>query len=102
MLPTGYTADPQDGEQQAQQQSILKQILTPAAHERLNRVKLVRDLASLETRLVEMAVKGELSAQITESQLISMLEKGQSTQPKIRFDRKHHMDDDDDNDDDLM
>ena len=42
-LPEGYSADPsqnaQAAEQQAQVRNIIKQILTPAAIERLGRVK---------------------------------------------------------------
>lgn len=109
-VPAGFTADPQQqaqrAEQEDQKQSILKQILSAEALERLGRVKLVRQgkAEGLEVRLIQMAMKGELKSQITEAQLIQMLEaQTQQSQPKVKIQRRRALDDDDDdNDDDLM
>ncbi|KAJ8605633.1 hypothetical protein CTAYLR_000115 [Chrysophaeum taylorii] len=110
-VPEGFTADPQQqaerAQREAQKQSILKQILTPAAHERLGRVKLVRreKAEAIEAKLVQMALGGQLQSQLTEDQLIHLLEsQTQQAQPKVRIQRRNYIDDDDDddNDDDLM
>mmetsp|Transcript_6872 Transcript_6872/g.18003 ORF Transcript_6872/g.18003 Transcript_6872/m.18003 type:complete len:120 (+) Transcript_6872:816-1175(+) len=110
-VPAGFTADPQQQaareEREEQKKSILKQILTAEALERLGRVKLVRKekAEALEGKLVQMAVQGELRSQLTEAQLINLLEtQSQQAQPKVTIRRRQFLDDDDDddNDDDLM
>mmetsp|Transcript_3115 Transcript_3115/g.4020 ORF Transcript_3115/g.4020 Transcript_3115/m.4020 type:complete len:115 (+) Transcript_3115:36-380(+) len=111
-LPSGWTADPQEEakrvEQEEQKKTILKQMLTTEALERLGRVKLVRQEKAqvLEMKLIQMALKGELQKQVTEDQLIFMLEKSTNEQAnkKITYKRRGVVDDDDDddNDDDLF
>ena len=110
-LPEGFRAagNPEEEarlqEQEEQKQSILKQILTPEAFERLGRVKLTRreKATQLETQLIQMAMRGELQKQIAEPDLIALLETASKQQSKITIKRRNFLDDDDDdNDDDLL
>ena len=85
---------------------MLKQILTPEALERLGRVKLVKKakVEALETKLIQMAVRGELQRQLTEQVLINMLETAgqEEREKKVQIQRRKLADSDsDDNDDDL-
>ncbi|KAJ1445659.1 double-stranded DNA-binding domain-containing protein [Pelagophyceae sp. CCMP2097] len=108
-VPDGYTADPQQMQQQQEQQqqkaSILKQILTPEAGARLGRVQMVKPEKAemLSMRLIQMAMKGELQSQVTEEQLIELLEStAEGSQVKVKVARRSKCEDDDDNDDDLF
>ena len=88
-----------------QKASILKQILTPEALERLGRIKIVKSAKAeaLEMKLIQMAMKGELQKQLTEDVLINMLEtQGQEErEKKVAYKRRAFDSDSDDNDDDL-
>mmetsp|Transcript_35207 Transcript_35207/g.112594 ORF Transcript_35207/g.112594 Transcript_35207/m.112594 type:complete len:120 (-) Transcript_35207:14-373(-) len=111
-LPSGFTDPEQEArrrEQEEQKASILKQILSPEALERLGRVKLVRKDAAeaLEVRLIQAAMRGELQKQIGEDELIRLLETAAvaKQQRKVTIKRRNFIDDDDDdddNDDDLL
>lgn len=61
---------------EAQKQSMLVQILSQEAKERLNRIKLVKPerAAAIESKLIGMARGGRLPGKITEAQLIDLLE----------------------------
>lgn len=61
---------------EAQKQSMLVQILSQEAKERLNRIKLVKPerAAAIENKLIGMARGGRLPGKITEAQLIDLLE----------------------------
>jgi len=107
-------AQAQKAEQEAQREAILDQVLEPAAHARIGRMKLVRPekARAVEDSLIRAATTGQLKSKVSEEQLIAMLEqiggggddkesgtkkKGITIQRRKGFDE----DDDDDNDDDL-
>ena len=102
-----------------QMQMILEQALTSDALARLRRIKLVKDVTTVEKTIVSMVMTGKLLEPITEGKLIEMLERSNmakasssaasfSTTNKkgsISIQRKKcafDSDDDDNNDDDLM
>lgn len=72
---------------EAQKQSILRQILTEEARQRLANIKLVRpQLAeAVEVRLIQLAQQGSISAKLTDVQLKDILRKiqGQKRETKI-------------------
>lgn len=72
---------------EAQKQSILRQILTEEARQRLANIKLVRpQLAeAVEVRLIQLAQQGSLSTKLTDNQLKDILRKiqGQKRETKI-------------------
>ncbi|MCJ1367688.1 hypothetical protein MMC16_006822 [Acarospora aff. strigata] len=55
--------------------SLLSQILLPAAHDRLNRIRLVNAprATSIEDRLITLAQTGQLRQKVTEEQLKELL-----------------------------
>ncbi|MCE7742537.1 MAG: DNA-binding protein [Candidatus Heimdallarchaeota archaeon] len=72
---------------EAQKQSVLRQILTEEALQRLANIKLVRpELAeAVELRLIQLAQQGSLSDKLTDAQLKDILRKiqGQKRETKI-------------------
>jgi len=72
---------------EAQKQSVLRQILTEEARQRLANIKLVRpQLAeSVEIRLIQLAQQGSLSDKLTDAQLKEILRKiqGQKRETKV-------------------
>ncbi len=72
---------------EAQKQTILRQILTEEARQRLANIKLVRpQLAeSVEVRLIQLAQQGSLSEKLTDAQLKDILRKiqGQKRETKV-------------------
>ncbi|CAM9135370.1 unnamed protein product [Chrysoparadoxa australica] len=120
-LPPGFTmggggGDPAQAAQKAQQEqqmneqkkSILDQILTPEARERLSNIAMVKkDKAErLEDMLINAARQGKLGGKVGEEQFIQMLEQistQMETKTKVTIQRRKYFDDsDDENDDDLM
>jgi programmed cell death protein 5 len=78
----GSPSSPESAEQQATasreaeaRSSILAQILTPPAADRLNRIKLVREsrATEVENRLIYLARSGQLKDKVTEEQLKQVL-----------------------------
>ena len=59
-----------------QRNSMLKQILTPEAKDRLSRVQMVKpeNARAVEEHLIRLARAGKLSDRVDESTLIKMLE----------------------------
>ena len=85
-----------------QRQHLLKQILEPAAYERLSRISIVRPekATQIEDSLIRMAQQRQLSGgKVDEQRLIKMLEQvgAQEQRPKVTIRRKV-MDDDSDDD----
>jgi programmed cell death protein 5 len=78
-------------EQQVEQQkqSLLRQILTPEARQRLNNLKMVKPdfAAQLELQLIQLAQGGRLSIPLSDDQLKELLAKLQSTKREIRIRR---------------
>ncbi len=79
--------DEQQAAVEAQKQSILRQILTEEARQRLTNVKLVYpQLAeAVELRLIQLAQQGQIGDKLTDEQLKEILRKiqGQKRESKI-------------------
>jgi len=77
-------------EVEAQKQAILRQILTPEARERLNRIKIVKpELAeAVELQLIQLAQAGRLNSMLTDEQLKTILKKLTDKQRDIKITRK--------------
>eukprot|EP00953_Heterococcus_sp_UTEX-ZZ885_P007692 4636-Heterococcus_DN1.PRE.2 len=121
-LPEGFSASgggqagqaaAQKAQQQAameeQRRTMLDQIMTPEARERLSNIALVKkDKArALEDMLISAAQQGKLGGKVTKEQFVQMLEGVSGQMEKktkvVMHRRKNFGDsDDDDNDDDLM
>ena len=72
---------------ETQKQSVLRQILTTEARQRLNRIKLVRPefVEQIELQLIQIAQSGKVSLPITDEQLKIILERLQSAKRDIRL-----------------
>ena len=73
---------------EAQKQSVLRQILTEEARQRLANIKLVRpQLAeAVEVRLIQLAQQGSLSDKLTDAQLKDILRKIQGDKRETKID----------------
>ncbi|EOQ99221.1 hypothetical protein J056_002346 [Wallemia ichthyophaga EXF-994] len=81
----------------------LARILEPQARERLSRIALVKPEHSerIKDMLIKMAKSGQIRSQVTEQQLVGLLDQVSSVVPsasasKITFNRKQVIDDEDD------
>lgn len=77
-------------ELEAQKRAILRQILTPEARERLNRIKIVKpELAeAVELQLIQLAQAGQLGNVLTDDQLKTILRRLTDKQRDIKITRK--------------
>ena len=75
---------------EAQKQSILRQILTPEARQRLTNIKMVRPefAEQLELQLMQLAQSGKVSLPISDQQLKEALARMQSQRREIRIRRQ--------------
>jgi programmed cell death protein 5 len=91
-----------------QRNSILVQILTPEAADRLGRIRLVKEsrATDVENRLIMLARSGQLRAKVTEEQLKELLgavaEQQEKEESKIVVNRRGGGGWDDDDLDDLL
>ncbi|KAF2440255.1 DNA-binding TFAR19-related protein [Karstenula rhodostoma CBS 690.94] len=101
----------QDAKQQresTQRTSILTQILTPEAADRLGRIRLVKEsrATDMENRLIMLAKTGQLRAKVTEAQLKELLgavaEQQEKEESRIVVNRRGGGGWDDDDLDDLL
>jgi programmed cell death protein 5 len=74
---------------EAQKQSILKQVLTTEARQRLTNIKMVRpDFADqLELQLIQLAQSGRVKLPISDAQLKDALTRMQSQRKEIKIRR---------------
>ncbi|KAK6496409.1 hypothetical protein TWF481_002429 [Arthrobotrys musiformis] len=104
----GGQSDQQNAQREAEteaRKSMLSQILTPEANDRLGRIALVRaDRArDLENRLIMMARSGQVRQRITDTELRGMLEsvsgaESKKEEGKVVFRRRGGGFDDDEDD----
>merc|ERR1712226_139625 len=103
----------QKKQQQMQQQraneemkrTMLTQILTPEARERLSRIRLVKESKAnaVEMMLIQAAQQGKLGGKVSDAYLVKMLEQlnkqqGNSRGPKVTIQRRRPTFDSDDDD----
>ncbi len=74
---------------QVQKQSLLREILTSEARQRLNRIKLVKPdfIAKLELQLIQIAQSGRVRLPINDEQLKQILIQLQSVKRETKFRR---------------
>jgi len=75
---------------ETQKQSILRQILTPEARQRLTNIKMVRPefAEQLELQLMQLAQSGKVSLPISDQQLKEALARMHSQRREIRIRRQ--------------
>ncbi len=80
----------QMAELEAQKQSVMRQILTPEARERLNRLKMTRaDLVNqIESQLILLAKSGRVRGKIDDAQLKKLLSKAMPRKRDIQITRR--------------
>ncbi|KAF2104724.1 DNA-binding TFAR19-related protein [Rhizodiscina lignyota] len=73
--PDSSQADQQASREAEARASILSQIISPEAADRLNRIKLVKEsrATDVENRLIALARSGQLREKVTEEQLKQLL-----------------------------
>ena len=79
----------QQQQAERQKQSVLRQILTPEARQRLTNIRMVKpDFAEeLEMQLIQLAQSGRLQNQVTDEQLKKTLAQLQSQRRDIKIRR---------------
>ncbi|HOW14382.1 DNA-binding protein [Methanosarcina sp.] len=84
-----YQQEQARAEMEAQKQSILRQILTPEARERLTTLKMSRPALGeqLEMQLISLAQGGRLQSQINDEQLKTLLMRMQPQKRKTSITR---------------
>lgn len=81
-------------------QTMLSQILTPEAADRLGRIRLVKEsrATTVENRLITLARSGQLPGKVTEDQLKQLLgavAEHEDQEQKVTVSRRRGWDDDD-------
>ncbi len=88
-VQAAYQQEQAKAEMEAQKQTILRQILTPEARERLTTLKMSRAALGeqLEMQLISLAQSGRLQSQIDDEQLKSLLMRMQPAKRKTSITR---------------
>ncbi|TFH06061.1 MAG: DNA-binding protein [Methanosarcina sp.] len=88
-MQAAYQQEQARAEMEAQKQTILRQILTPEARERLTTLKMSRAALGeqLEMQLISLAQSGRLQSQIDDEQLKSLLMRMQPAKRKTSITR---------------
>jgi len=88
---SGHAAQEEQARQfEAQKQSILRQILTPEARDRLANIKLAspEQANMVEMQLIQLAQSGRLQGVITDAMLKDILMKIMPQQREIKIERR--------------
>ena len=74
---------------EAQKQTVLKQILTPEARQRLTNIRMVKPefADQIEVQLIQLAQSGRIKVPISDEQLKEALARLQSSRKEIRIRR---------------
>jgi len=80
----------QMAELDAQKQSVMRQILTPEARERLNRLKMTKQglVEQIESQLIVLAQNGRVAGKIDDAQLKKLLSKAMPKKRDIQITRR--------------
>jgi len=80
----------QMAELEAQKQSVMRQILTPEARERLNRLKMTKQglVEQIESQLIALSQSGRVQGMIDDAQLKKLLSKAIPKKRDIQITRR--------------
>jgi len=97
----GQGGDDKKQQEDEARKSVISQILTPEAVDRLGRIAMVKESRArdLENRLIMMARSNQIRQRVTEEDLIALInaiDEKKTTEQKVVFSRRKGILDDDD------